>query len=103
MSVRLGIELRSLFHLVEKLPEQVVRVVRPGRRLGMVLHAEDRLGRVPQPFDRAVVQIHVRDLTSDGSDSGSTAKPWFCDVISTLPVSSSFTGWLAPRWPNFSL
>ena len=30
--------------------------------------------------------------TSDGSDAGSTAKPWFCDVISILPVSSSFTG-----------
>ena len=26
--------------------------------------------------------------------AGSTAKPWFCDVISTLPVSSFFTGWL---------
>ena len=24
--------------------------------------------------------------TSAGSDSGSTAKPWFCDVISILPV-----------------
>ena len=42
-------------------------------------------------------------VTSDGSDPGSTAKPWFCDVISTLPDCSSLTGWLAPRCPNFSL
>ena len=31
-------------------------------------------------------------VTSDGSESGLTAKPWFCEVISTLPDSSSFTG-----------
>ena len=51
-----------LFHCVEELSEQVVGVVRPGRRFGMVLHAEDRLGLVAKPFDRAVVEIHVRDL-----------------------------------------
>src|SRR6185295_6723401 len=32
---------------------------------------------------------------------GSTAKPWFWLVITTCPVSRSFTGWLAPWWPNF--
>src|SRR3954462_9504541 len=32
-----------------------------------------------------------------------TAKPWFCEVISMRPVSRSLTGWLAPRWPNGSL
>jgi hypothetical protein len=26
----------------------------------------------------------------------STVKPWFIEVISTLPVSRSFTGWFAP-------
>ena len=41
--------------------------------------------------------------TSAGSVVGSTAKPWFCVVISTCPVSSFSTGWFAPRWPNFSL
>ena len=41
--------------------------------------------------------------TSAGSDAGSTAKPWVGDVISTLPVSSFLTGWLAPRCPNLSL
>src|SRR3954471_17881660 len=42
--------LGSLFHLVEKLPEQIVRVVRARRRLGVILHAEHRLGGVAQPF-----------------------------------------------------
>ena len=37
------------------------------------------------------------------SESASAAKPWFCEVISTLPVASFRTGWLQPRWPNFSL
>ena len=32
-----------------------------------------------------------------------TAKPWFCDVTSTRPVSCSSTGWFAPRWPKRSL
>ena len=32
-----------------------------------------------------------------------TAKPWFCTVTSTRPVSTSRTGWFAPRWPNGSL
>jgi len=27
----------------------------------------------------------------------------FCAVMATLPVRKSFTGWLAPRWPNFNL
>ena len=36
---------------------------------------------------------------SSGRWSMSTQKPWFCDVISTLPVVRSFTGWFAPRWP----
>ena len=33
----------------------------------------------------------------------STVKPWFIEVISTLPVSRSFTGWFAPWWPWFIL
>ncbi len=33
----------------------------------------------------------------------STAKPWFCEVISTRPLRRFFTGWLPPRWPNLSL
>ena len=87
----------------DELLEQVVGVVRPRRRLGMILHAEHRPRAVTQPFDGAVVQVEVRDLDVGRQRAGSTAKPWFCDVISTLPVSSYFTGWFAPRWPNFSL
>ena len=33
----------------------------------------------------------------------STAKPWFWLVMLTRPLSRSFTGWLAPWWPNFIL
>ncbi|MNR58615.1 hypothetical protein D3C85_1796570 [compost metagenome] len=33
-----------------------------------------------------------------GSDSMSTAKPWFWLVMLTRPVSRSLTGWLAPWW-----
>src|SRR5581483_1177133 len=42
-------------------------------------------------------------VTSPGKDCGSTANPWFCEVISTRPVARSLTGWLAPRCPNFNL
>lgn len=51
-----------LLHLIQELPEQVIRVVRPGRSFGVVLDAEHRLLFVPQPFDGAVVQIEVRHL-----------------------------------------
>src|SRR3954453_14551785 len=49
------------FHDVEKLPEQVVGVVRARCGLGMVLHAEHRLRLVPESLDRAVVEIDGRD------------------------------------------
>src|SRR5213080_2304695 len=49
------------FHDVEKLPEQVVRIVRPGRSFRVVLHAEHRLRLVAESLDRAVVQVDVRD------------------------------------------
>ena len=38
-----------------------------------------------------------------GSVFASTAKPWFWLVMLTRPLSRSFTGWLAPWWPNFIL
>src|SRR5437773_10031815 len=47
--------------------------------------------------------VWVGSQPSRDTDSGPTAKPWFCAVISTLPVARSFTGWLAPWWPNGSL
>ena len=71
-----------------------------------------------EPLDGAVVEVHVGQL--GGAEVGlpahrlvgvdarapsgpATAKPWFCEVISILPVVRSFTGWLAPRWPKGSL
>ena len=42
-------------------------------------------------------------LTFFGKDCVSTANPWFMDVISTFPVESSLTGWLAPWCPWFIL
>ena len=38
-----------------------------------------------------------------GRVSRSTQNPWFWVVISTFPLGRFLTGWLAPRWPNFSL
>ncbi len=58
MSVRLGIFL----HHLEELFKQVIRVVRAGRRLGMILHAESRQRTMRHAFDRLVVQIDVRDV-----------------------------------------
>ena len=58
-----------------------------------------------EPFDGVVVQVQVRDDAPCPSGSASsTAKPWFCAVISTLPGrrGPSPAG-CAPRWPNFIL
>ena len=74
--LRGGTSESPLLHRLEELPEQVVGVVRSGRRLGMILHREDRLRDVPESFDGAVVQVQMRDASmSAGSESGSTAKP----------------------------
>ena len=48
----------------------------------------------------SAVPYGVSTVSSIGA---STANPWFCAVISTLPVARSSTGWLMPRWPYFSL
>src|SRR5687767_9809727 len=69
-SVRLGIDhgqprrtRRSPFlHGFEELLEEIVGVVRSGGGFGVVLHGEDRLIRMPESLDRAVVKIQVRDL-----------------------------------------
>ncbi len=42
--------------------EQGPGVVGAGRRFGMVLHAKDGLGTMPQAFDGPVVEIHVGHL-----------------------------------------
>src|SRR5207237_6301206 len=53
--------LRPSVHAFDELLEQVIGVVRPGRRFRMVLHAEHRFRLVTQTLDGAVVQIDVRD------------------------------------------
>ena len=115
MSVRLGIihpgcaegaEFSSrrnslLRHVLNEALEQVVAVLRAGRGLRVVLHREDGLGpsggslRCSRRTARRASPRHP-----SGSASGTTTKPWFWLVISTLPVCRSFTGWLAPRWPR---
>src|SRR5258708_12875339 len=45
-------------HLHE-LPEEIERVVRPGRGLGVVLHGQHRLAAIPEPPHPLTVQIDV--------------------------------------------
>src|SRR5262245_52310814 len=49
-------------HEPAKLLEQVTAVVRPRRRLRVVLNAEDRHSRMPHPFERPIIQVNVRQL-----------------------------------------
>ena len=83
------------------------RVVRSGRRLRVVLHRERRHVEAAQALDDVVVEADVADLDPavrrcrpPSSTGASTANPWFCAVISTVPVARSSTGWLMPRCPN---
>src|SRR5437870_8962674 len=48
--------------LRNEISEDVLVVPRPGARLGMVLHGEDRELPVGHAFERAVVEIQVRDF-----------------------------------------
>ena len=98
MSVRLGIR---RFHQRDKALEQVMAVLRPGARFGVVLDREHRLAAHAQALV-ACCRTARRWVgsTPPGRLSGSTTKPWFWLVISTLPVARSLTGWLAPRWPR---
>ena len=43
----------------DEVVEQVIRVMRPGGSLGMVLHAEHGLYLVAKPFNGAVVEVLV--------------------------------------------
>src|SRR5882724_3452848 len=54
-----GMEESAPFHQVREAVEQVVRVVRAGRGLGMVLHAEHGQLRVAQALTRPVVEVDV--------------------------------------------
>ena len=57
---------------------------------------------------RVVVEVPVRDSEAGAPGTSSpspplTAKPWFCDVISTVPRARFMTGWFAPWCPKGSL
>src|SRR5262249_25393284 len=58
-ATRRASESGSFFHLIQKQAEQVVRVMRTRRGLGMILHTEHGLRDVPEAFDRAVVQVYM--------------------------------------------
>src|SRR5262245_52471558 len=49
-------------HEPAEILEQVAAIVRAGGRLWVVLDAEDRHARVPHPFQRAVVEVDVRQF-----------------------------------------
>src|ERR1700679_1923468 len=51
-----------LLHHLHKIFEKVMRVMRPGRGFGMILHAEQRQVLMPQAFQRRIVQVDVRQL-----------------------------------------
>ena len=74
-------------HQVGEAREQIVAVARAGRCFRMVLHREHRLVLERQAAVRAVEQRHMRFVTFAAGVALSTAKPWFIEVISTLPVS----------------
>src|SRR5580700_8244616 len=52
----------STVHQLAELGEQAGRIVRPRRRLRVVLHREGRRVYQPQALDYTVVEVHVRDL-----------------------------------------
>ena len=60
-SLRRGMLFR-LLHQLDEVVEQVVRIVRAGRGLGVILDAEDRLAAVAEAFERLVVQVDVGDF-----------------------------------------
>src|ERR1051326_2122906 len=50
------------FDQIGELRKEVGRVVRAGRGLRVILHAEDRQFLVPHSFDSVVIQVDVTDL-----------------------------------------
>ena len=62
----------------------------------MILDGEDRPISRADAAVRSVEERDMRLLGVLGRLARSSAKPWFIETISTLPVVKSFTGWLAP-------
>src|SRR5437879_10894694 len=54
--------LSKFLHQIGELREQIVRIVRTGRSLRMILHAEERQRLVTHALVGVVVQIDVRDF-----------------------------------------
>ena len=72
-------------HLAES-GEQIAAVVRTGRGLGVILHAEGRHDAGgARPSIVSSFRLTWVTSRSSGRLSGATAKPWFWLVISTLP------------------
>ena len=94
----------ALVHELDEIVEQIVRIVRTGRGLGVVLHAEHRVVAVAETLQRLVVQVHVGDLDFVQVERiGVHREAVIVGRDLHLRVSSLRTGWLAPRCPNFSL
>ena len=55
----------------------------------MVLHGENGVTIKGEPGVGAIEKRDVGSVTPSGRVSRSTVKPWFMDVISTLPVVKS--------------
>src|SRR5580704_12726648 len=51
-----------LLHHLHKILKQIMRVMRPRRSLGVILHAEERQVLVPQAFESLIVQVDVREF-----------------------------------------
>jgi hypothetical protein len=92
-----------LLHQRREAVEQVADVVRAGRGLRVALEAERRRVGARQALQVPSNRLTWRGAHVAGSAFSSTAKPWFWLVMLTRPLSRSFTGWLAPWWPNFIL
>ena len=75
---------------------------RAGRRAGRA-RPRDGTGRSRSRRPRGPRRCRRSARRARCRRSAITAKPWFWTVTSTRPVSTSRTGWFAPRWPNGSL
>ena len=67
----------------------------------MVLHREDGASFQRDACNGVVIEVNVCELhvRVASKESRSTTNPWFCDVISALPVMRFLMGWFTPRWP----
>ena len=69
----------------------------------MILHAKNRLGLVAHPFHGLIVEIDPVHAHLRRQRLGSTANPWFCEVISTLPASQVLHRLVAAAMAEFQL